>query len=97
MKLPSNRICKVCNNVFQPKPYAYRQQVCENCIKQYKSDYSKKWREKNPDYYKNIPKEIRREERRKWREKNRMGYNSYMREYMRKYRLSKKIKFIKEH
>ena len=54
VKAPRKRRCKVCGRVFQPKPLAWRQEVCsrERCQKIRKSRYFQDWKKKNPDYYK---------------------------------------------
>ncbi len=100
--MPRKARCIVCEQVFQPNKYAYKQKICNNieCKKAYRKEYYKQWMAENPEYLKTWVKnhaEERKEYmktwlkehpnyRKEWEEKNRERRRKYMCEYMRRYR-----------
>ena len=98
--MAEGKACSVCKKWFLPSKYRPNQQICSNLECQYKRqlDNMKKWREKNPHYFKyrevkdTMWRESCRERARKWRQYHleylklyRQEHKEAHREYMRKY------------
>jgi len=88
--LPEKRICKICKAEFDPdKHNRSHQKTCgsEECKRINKKKYNKKWRKKNPDYFKlkDDSKELKKNESKRvmiWKEKNKIKITQYMKKYM---------------
>ena len=98
--MTEERICSICKKPFLPNKYRPNQQICSNLECQYKRqlDNMKKWRDKNPHYFKYKEmrdakwREVCRERARKWRQRHleylklyRQEHREEHKEYMRNY------------
>ena len=98
--MDEGKMCSMCKKTFLPNKYRPNQEICSNLECQYKRqlDNMKKWREKNPHYFKYKEmkdvkwREVCRERARKWRQRHleylklyRQEHREEHKEYMRKY------------
>jgi len=98
--MTEGRICPICKKGFIPNKYRPNQEICSNLECQYKRqlDNMKKWRDKNPHYFKYKEmrdvkwREVCRERAKRWRQRHleylklyRQEHKEEHREYMRKY------------
>jgi len=98
--MSQERKCKICGRPFLPNKYRHNQQICSSieCQYQRQLDNMKKWRGKNPNYfkYKEIGdkswKETCRERSLEWRKKHqeylklyREAHKDRHKDYMRDY------------
>lgn len=98
--MTEGRICSICKKSFLPNKYRPNQKICSNLECQYRRqlDNMKKWRDKNPHYFKYKEmrdvkwRELCRERARSWRQHHleylklyRQEHREEHKEYMRKY------------
>jgi len=92
------KICKICNEEFIPDKFHPYQEVCSKpqCQKVRQLENQKRWRLKNPDYFKYKSKKTPWERRRweylkRWRE----THKDYFKLYRRKKKLSWREREVK--
>jgi len=93
--MSEGRICQICKKWFMPNKYRPNQAVCSNLECQYQRQLNnmKKWREKNPEYFKYREKqdeswrETCRERARRWRDKHKDYLKLYRQEFKEHHRI----------
>lgn len=98
--MTEGRMCSICKKWFVPNKYRPNQQICSSLECQYKRqlDNMKKWRDRNPHYFKyrevkdTMWRESCRERARRWRQRHleylklyRQEHREEHKEYMRRY------------
>lgn len=91
------RICKICGVEFMPDKYHPRQEVCSNkeCQHKRQIENQRKWRKRNPEYFKYKEKATPWERKRaqyleKWREE----HKGYFKEYHQRREAKQKSAFL---